>query len=73
MSIAQPPPSGAFSTAGEEAIHRTVEIKDNELTAADVLYENIDQLFEVQETVRQIIDNDYRQVRNEAHRQHLWT
>ncbi|CAE6424751.1 unnamed protein product [Rhizoctonia solani] len=61
MSIAQPPPSGAFSTAGEEAIHRTVEIKDNELTAADVQYENIDQLFEVQETVRQIIDNDYRQ------------
>ncbi|KAF8757159.1 2-(3-amino-3-carboxypropyl)histidine synthase subunit 1 [Rhizoctonia solani] len=62
MSIAQPPPFGAFSTAGEEAISRTIDIRENELTTADVEHENIDELFEVQETVRHIIDNDYKQV-----------
>ncbi|CAE6483692.1 unnamed protein product [Rhizoctonia solani] len=62
MSIAQPPPSGAFSTAGEEAISRTIDIRENELTTADVEHENIDELFEVQETVRHIIDNDYKQI-----------
>ncbi|CAE6416668.1 unnamed protein product [Rhizoctonia solani] len=62
MSIAQPPPSGAFSTAGEEAINRSVEIRGNELTAGDVQHENIDELFEIQETARYIIDNDYRQI-----------
>ncbi|KDN49710.1 hypothetical protein RSAG8_01775, partial [Rhizoctonia solani AG-8 WAC10335] len=62
MSIAQPPPPGAFSTAGEEAINRSVEIRGNELTAGDVQHENIDELFEIQETARYIIDNDYRQI-----------
>ncbi|CAE7228598.1 unnamed protein product [Rhizoctonia solani] len=62
MSVAQPPPSGAFSTAGEDAINRSVEIKGNELTANDVRHENIDELFEVQETAQYIIDNDYKQI-----------
>ncbi|KAJ1304766.1 hypothetical protein OPQ81_005903 [Rhizoctonia solani] len=61
MSITQPPPSGAFSTAGEEAINRTVEIKENELTATDIQHENIEELFEIQETVRYIVENDYKQ------------
>ncbi|KAG8759396.1 Diphthamide biosynthesis protein 2 [Ceratobasidium sp. 423] len=62
MSIAQPPPSGAFSTAGEEAISRPVEIRHNELTAGDVQHEDIDGLFEIQETTQCIIDNDYKQI-----------
>ncbi|CAE6438716.1 unnamed protein product [Rhizoctonia solani] len=62
MSTAQPPPSGAFSTAGEEAINRSVEIKSTELTANDVQQENIEVLFEIQETARYIIDNDYKQI-----------
>ncbi|QRW21652.1 diphthamide biosynthesis protein [Rhizoctonia solani] len=39
-----------------------IDIRENELTTADVEHENIDELFEVQETVRHIIDNDYKQV-----------
>ncbi|KEP54560.1 diphthamide biosynthesis protein [Rhizoctonia solani 123E] len=62
MSIAQPPPSGAFSTADEEAINRSVEIKSTELTASDVQQENIDELFEIRETARYITDNDYKQI-----------
>ncbi|KAH7339802.1 putative diphthamide synthesis protein-domain-containing protein [Rhizoctonia solani] len=62
MSITQPPPSGAFSTAGEEAINRSVEIRSNELTASDVRDENIDELFEIQDTAQCIIDNDYKQI-----------
>ncbi|CAE6512824.1 unnamed protein product [Rhizoctonia solani] len=62
MSIAQPPPSGAFSTADEEAINRSVEIKSTELTASDVQQENIDELFEIRETAQYITDNDYKQI-----------
>jgi hypothetical protein len=64
MSVAQPPPTGAFSTAGEDAIARTVEIRDNELTSAEAQHENIEDLFEIPETVQCILDNDYRQVIN---------
>lgn len=63
MSTAQIPPSGAFSTAGEEAINRTVEIRENELTSTEAEHENIEDLFEIPETVQCIIDKDYRQVR----------
>ncbi|CAE6439017.1 unnamed protein product [Rhizoctonia solani] len=62
MSITQPPSSGAFSTAGEEAINRSVEIRANELTASDVQHEDIDRLFEIQDTARYIIDNDHKQI-----------
>ncbi|KAG8742817.1 Diphthamide biosynthesis protein 2 [Ceratobasidium sp. 414] len=50
MSVVQPPSTGAFSTAGEEAINRTVEIKENELTSDEVQPDNIDDLFEISET-----------------------
>ncbi|KAB5595139.1 hypothetical protein CTheo_1427 [Ceratobasidium theobromae] len=62
MSTAQIPPSGAFSTAGEEAINRTVEIRENELTSTEAEHENIEDLFEIPETVQCIIDKDYRQI-----------
>lgn len=63
MSTAQPPPSGAFSTAGEEAITRTVEINDSELTSSQIQHTDLDALFEIVETAQAIIDGDYKQVR----------
>jgi hypothetical protein len=63
MSTAQPPPSGAFSTSGEEAITRTVEIKQNELTSDEIQQDNVDELFEIVDTARAIEEGDYKQVR----------
>jgi hypothetical protein len=63
MSTAQPPPSGAFSTSGEDAITRTVEIKQNELTSDDVQQDNLDELFEIVETAQAIEEGNYKQVR----------
>ncbi|KAG9123716.1 Diphthamide biosynthesis protein 2 [Ceratobasidium sp. 392] len=62
MSVAQPPPTGAFSTAEEEAINRTVEIRENELTSDQVQQDNLDDLFEIAETVRAIEEADYKQI-----------
>ncbi|KAG8706963.1 Diphthamide biosynthesis protein 2 [Ceratobasidium sp. 394] len=63
MSAAQPPSTGAFSTAGEEEINRTIEIRENELTSEEVQQDNIDDLFEIPETVRAIEEADYKQAR----------
>lgn len=63
MSTAQPPPSGAFSTAGEEAITRTVEINESELTSAQIQDADLDDLFEIVETAQAIKDGGYKQVR----------
>ncbi|KAG8695187.1 Diphthamide biosynthesis protein 2 [Ceratobasidium sp. 395] len=62
MSIAQPPPTGAFSTAEGDAINRTVEIRENELTSDQVQDDNLDELFEIAETVRAIEEADYKQL-----------
>ena len=63
MSITQPPPSGAFSTAGEEAITRKVEINENELTSTQIQDADLDDLFEIVETAQAIKEGDYKQVR----------
>ncbi|KAF8609001.1 diphthamide biosynthesis protein [Ceratobasidium sp. AG-I] len=62
MSTTQPPPSGAFSTAGEDAITRTIEINDSELTSAQIQDADLDDLFEIVETAQAIKEGDYKQI-----------
>ncbi|QRV79416.1 diphthamide biosynthesis protein [Ceratobasidium sp. AG-Ba] len=62
MSVAQPPASGAFSTAGEDAITRTVAINSSELTSDRITDDDLDDLFEIAETVQAIKEADYKQI-----------
>lgn len=51
----------AFSTSGEDAITRTIDVKVD-TTADQLASSEFDQFYEIESTARELIEGDYKRV-----------